>query len=57
MEYRLGRIDEKLDTLIESRDEERRTMRAHDRRIKALENWRWMIVGGALVIGFILKFV
>ena len=61
MEYRLGNIDAKLDTLLESRKEERATMKSHDRRITSLEKWRWMIGGGVFAIGaiagFILRFV
>jgi hypothetical protein len=46
-----GRLMEKLDTIqttaiIEKKDT--------DSRLKTLENWRWMLLGGGVVLGFVI---
>lgn len=40
----LGRIEAKLDQLLESKDD-------HEARIRALETWRWIMHGAWLVLG------
>jgi len=40
-----AKIQESLDKKLES----------YDSRIKALEMWRWLVIGGAMVIGWIIN--
>jgi hypothetical protein len=45
------RITAKLD---EMRTEASSDKKAHDVRLTSLENWRWMLVGGGIVLGFVI---
>lgn len=41
----LGRLEGKMDVLLRSLPE-------IEKRVRALENWKWMVLGGAAVVAF-----
>lgn len=41
-----GRLEGKIDLLVKQ-------MPDFEKRLRALENWRWMVLGGAAVVGTI----
>lgn len=51
-------IDNKIDELAKSDKEQHdvmtKTMNAIKDRVDVLERWRWMIVGGAIVCGYLI---
>jgi peptidoglycan hydrolase CwlO-like protein len=52
------KIDKRIDQQIEQRDKKLntidQTIEKLDTRIKTLENWRWMIMGACLIVGFLV---
>ena len=53
----MDKLDEKIDELAQSDKEQHevmtKTMNAIKDRVDILERWRWMIVGGAIVFGYV----
>jgi peptidoglycan hydrolase CwlO-like protein len=53
----MDKLDEKIDELAESDKAQHEimshTMNEIKKRVDILENWRWMIVGGAIVFGYV----
>ena len=54
----MDKLDEKIDALAKSDREQhetlKKTMDNVKERVDILERWRWMIVGGAIVIGYLI---
>ena len=54
----MDKLDEKIDALAKSDKEQhetlKKTMDNVKNRVDVLENWRWMIVGGAVALGYII---
>lgn len=54
----MEKLDEKIDALAKADKEQhealKQSMESVKNRVDILENWRWMIVGGSIVIGFLL---
>jgi len=54
----LDKFDEKIDDLAKSDREQhemlKKSMDNVKERVDILERWRWMIVGGAIVIGYLI---
>lgn len=54
----MDKLDEKIDALAKSDKEQhealKKSMDNVKNRVDVLENWRWMIVGGAIVLGYIV---
>lgn len=54
----MEKLDEKIDALAKSDKEQhetlKKTMDNVKERVDVLERWRWMIVGGAIVIGYLM---
>jgi septal ring factor EnvC (AmiA/AmiB activator) len=54
----MDKLDEKIDALAKSDREQheslKKTMDNVKDRVDILEKWRWMIVGGAVVIGYLM---
>lgn len=54
----MDKLDEKIDALAKSDKEQhetlKKTMENVKDRVDVLERWRWMIVGGAIVIGYLI---
>lgn len=54
----MDKLDEKIDELAKSDKEQHEALKgAMDKvkeRVDVLEKWRWMIVGGAIVIGYLI---
>lgn len=54
-------IDAKIDALAKSDKEQHevmtKTMTSVKDRVDVLERWRWMIVGGAIVLGYLIGHV
>jgi putative NADH-flavin reductase len=54
----MDKLDEKIDALAKADKEQhetlKKTMDNVKTRVDVLENWRWMIVGGAVALGYIL---
>ena len=54
----MDKLDEKIDALAKSDKEQhetlKKTMDNVKERVDVLERWRWMIVGGAVVIGYLM---
>lgn len=53
----MDKLDEKIDELAQSDKEQHdvmtKTMNAIKDRVDVLERWRWMIVGGAIALGYV----
>ena len=53
----MDKLDEKIDELAQSDKEQHdvmsKTMNAIKDRVDILERWRWMIVGGAIALGYV----
>ena len=51
-------IDEKIDSLAKADKEQHdgmiKTLNGVKDRVDVLERWRWMIVGGAIVVGYLI---
>ena len=54
----LEKFDEKIDALAKSDKEQHEALKDSMNKVKErvdiLEKWRWMIVGGAIVIGYLM---
>lgn len=54
----MEKLDQKIDELAKSDKEQhtslKSTMEEVKSRVDVLERWRWMIVGGAIVVGYLL---
>ena len=54
----MDKLDQKIDELAKSDKEQHESLKsAMDKvkeRVDTLEKWRWMIVGGAIVIGYLI---
>lgn len=54
----LEKFEEKIDALAKSDKEQHETLKKSmdnvKDRVDVLEKWRWMIVGGAIVIGYLI---
>ena len=54
----MDKLDEKIDALAKSDKEQheslKKTMDDVKGRVDVLERWRWMIVGGAIVCGYLI---
>ncbi len=54
----MDKLDEKIDALAKADKEQhetlKKTMDNVKTRVDVLENWRWMIVGGAVALGYII---
>ena len=54
----LEKFEEKIDALAKSDKEQHETLKKSmdnvKDRVDVLERWRWMIVGGAIVIGYLI---
>jgi putative NADH-flavin reductase len=54
----MDKLDEKIDALAKSDREQhealRKSMDNVKNRVDVLEQWRWMIVGGAVALGYII---
>lgn len=54
----MDKLDEKIDELAQSDKEQHdvmtKTMNAIKDRVDVLERWRWMIVGGAVSLGYVV---
>ena len=54
----MDKLDQKIDELAKSDREQHESLKsAMDKvkeRVDTLEKWRWMIVGGAIVIGYLI---
>lgn len=54
----MDKLDEKIDALAKADKEQhealRKTMDNVKSRVDILERWRWMIVGGAIVLGYLI---
>jgi peptidoglycan hydrolase CwlO-like protein len=57
----MDKLDEKIDALARSDKEQhealKQAMVSVKDRVEVLERWRWMIVGGAIVLGFLLNVI
>ena len=54
----MDKLDEKIDELAKSDREQHESLKTSmdkvKERVDVLERWRWMIVGGAVVIGYLI---
>lgn len=54
----MDKLDEKIDALAKSDKEQHETLKQSmdnvRERVDVLEKWRWMIVGGAIVLGYVI---
>ena len=54
----MDKLDEKIDSLAKSDKEQHEALKGSmdkvKERVDVLERWRWMIVGGAVVLGYAL---
>lgn len=54
----MDKFEEKIDALAKSDKEQhealKKSMESVKTRVDVLENWRWMIVGGAVVLGYLV---
>jgi putative NADH-flavin reductase len=54
----MDKFDEKIDALAQADKEQHTTLKSSmdkvRERVDVLERWRWMIVGGAIVLGYAL---
>jgi hypothetical protein len=54
----MDKLDEKIDSLAKADKEQHETLKQTMDNVKTrvgiLENWRWMIVGGAIVLGYLV---
>jgi predicted RNase H-like nuclease (RuvC/YqgF family) len=55
----MDKLDEKIDELARADKEQHATLKASmdevKTRVDVLERWRWMIVGAAIVVGWLLN--
>lgn len=54
----MDKLDEKIDALAKADKDQHETLKKSmdnvKNRVDVLENWRWMIVGGAVALGYII---
>jgi peptidoglycan hydrolase CwlO-like protein len=54
----MDKLDEKIDALAKADKEQHETLKKSmdnvKNRVDVLEQWRWMIVGGAVALGYII---
>jgi archaellum component FlaC len=54
----MDKLDEKIDELAKADREQHESLKKSmdnvQERVNVLERWRWMIVGGAIVIGYLM---
>ena len=54
----MDKLDEKIDALAKADKEQHETLKKSmdnvKNRVDVLENWRWMIVGGAVALGYVI---
>ena len=54
----MDKLDEQIDALAKSDKEQHETLKQSmdnvRERVDILEKWRWMIVGGAIVLGYVI---
>lgn len=54
----MDKLDEKIDNLAKSDAEQHKSLKSTmdevKNRVDVLEKWRWMIVGGAIVVGYLI---
>ena len=54
----MNRLDEKIDELAKADKDQHNALKSSmdqvKQRVDVLERWRWMIVGGAIVIGYLV---
>ena len=54
----MDKLDEKIDALAKADKEQHENLRSSMERVKErvdfLERWKWMIIGGAAVIGYLI---
>lgn len=54
----MDKLDEKIDELAKSDKEQHEALKGSmdkvKERVDVLERWRWMIVGGAIVVGYLI---
>jgi predicted nucleic acid-binding Zn-ribbon protein len=54
----MDKLDEKIDSLAKSDAAQHQSLKSTMDEVKSrvdiLERWRWMIVGGAIVVGFLI---
>jgi predicted nucleic acid-binding Zn-ribbon protein len=57
----MDKLDVKIDELAQSDKEQHEALKnamvSVKDRVEVLERWRWMIVGGAVVLGFLLNVI
>lgn len=57
----MNRLDEKIDELAKADKDQHEALKGSmdqvKQRVDVLERWRWMIVGGAIVIGYLVGHV
>ena len=57
----MDKLDVKIDELAQSDKEQHEALKnamvSVKDRVEVLERWRWMIVGGAIVLGFLLNVI
>lgn len=53
----IGRVEGKVDLLLSQRLEDAEERRALEGRVRALENWKWLVMGGASVLGLVAGFL
>lgn len=54
----MNRLDEKIDELAKADKDQHEALKGSmdqvKQRVDVLERWRWMIVGGAIVVGYLV---
>lgn len=54
----MNRLDEKIDELAKADKDQHEALKSSmdqvKQRVDVLERWRWMIVGGAIVVGYLV---
>jgi hypothetical protein len=51
LQFMLGEMNAKLDTLIQRTNEDRKTTARLEARVARLEAWRWVLTGAATMLG------
>lgn len=59
MDERLKALGERLETtearILEKLDVGERRMNDYSRRLRSVENWRWFLAGGLVLLGVVVK--
>jgi hypothetical protein len=53
----LGRLEGKCDAILARLDDGSRRMDDHSKRIRVLESWRWLVLGGAGAVAFLMRWL